>query len=334
VGKVILQYDNTSKRVEDEPLVNARIGSAPVSFGVDELQSDAWRPSRETIIGAIAGLGLAGTELGPPGFLGDPQTTRSLLDEHGLELVGAYLPLRFSRREHLDEDLGWLRAALVDLRERAPEGSSPKAIIADSFFEPDRLAFAGAIDQHPETWLPKVRRDTLVANIHRAAELCQSAGFDAVVHPHGGTYIETESEIRFVADRLEPALVGLCLDTGHIRFGGANPARIATDYAHLVRHVHAKDCDPVILRHIRDEGAGMKAAVERGVFCELGTGAAQMDEVFNALRAMDYRGWVVLEQDRKVAAGTALSDLVASLDRNAQFVRSSGLGPVGAGESG
>jgi inosose dehydratase len=307
-------------------LVDVKVGSAPVSFGVDEVQSDAWRPSPESVVEAIAALGLEGMELGPPGFLGDPLATRALLERHGLALIGAYLPLRFTRLEFFDEDFAQLRLALEDLRERGPEGGSPKAILADSFCEPDRLALAGAIDEHPEAWLPSDRQELLLANIHRAAELCQRMGFDAVIHPHAGTYIESDAEIRFVADRLDEALVGLCLDTGHIRFGGANPARIATDYAHLIRHVHAKDCDPSVRQQINEEGVGLKAAVERGVFCELGTGDAGIVEVISALRAMNYHGWVVLEQDRKVAPGTPMRHLADSVGRNAQFLYSRGVG--------
>jgi inosose dehydratase len=215
-----------------------------------------------------------------------------------------------------------LRAWLVDLRGRAPHGSSPKAIIADSFCEPDRLAFAGAIDQHPETWLPEDRHQMLIDNVHRAADICRELGFDPVVHPHGGTYIETDAEIRWVAERMDPAKVGLCLDTGHIRFGGGVPAAIATDYPHLIRHVHAKDCDVAVLRHARATQAGLRVALERGVFCELGTGDAGIGPVLRVLQTFGYEGWIVLEQDRKVAPGTPLSELTASVERNATFVRS------------
>jgi inosose dehydratase len=298
-----------------------RIASAPVSFGVDEVQSDAFRPTPEAIVKAIAGLHLTGMELGPPGFLGDPAATRALLDGNGLALVGAYFPLRFSRREHIDQDLAALRSWLDDLRVRTPDGSSPKAIIADDFCEPDRIALAGSIDRHPDTWLPAHRRQLLVDSIHRAAELCQHAGFDAVIHPHVGTYLEREDEIRWVSDRLDASLVGLCLDTGHIRFGGGHPATIASDYRHLVRHVHAKDCDPSVRASLRANPTGLRGAMEQGIFCELGSGDAEIDAVMSVLQATDYAGWIVLEQDRNVAPGTPLSELVASVERNAAFVR-------------
>jgi hypothetical protein len=36
---------------------------------------------------------------------------------------------------------------------------------------------------------------------------------------------------------------------------------------------------------------------------------------------MNYRGWVVIEQDRKVAPGTQMSELVSSLERNVRYLR-------------
>lgn len=298
-----------------------RLSGAPVSFGVDEVQAEAHRPSPETILREVASLGLTGIELGPPGFLGDPDGTQRRLTDAGLELVGAYFPLRLSRREHIEADLQALDAWLEDLRRRTPAGSRPVAILADDFFEPDRLALAVVADDHPECWLTPDRLDLLVANLHRAAERCRRAGFDVVVHPHLGTYIETEAEVRHVAEHLDPSLAALCLDTGHVRAGGGDPAAVARDYPGLIRHVHLKDVDPVARDEVRRAVPGLKGAIEGGIFCELGRGDAGIAEVLAALDDAGYDGWIVLEQDRKVLPGDALADLTASVARNAAFVR-------------
>lgn len=298
-----------------------RLSGAPVSFGVDEVQGEAYRPTPAQIIEAIRQIGLAGVELGPPGFLGTPEQTRERLTAAGLQLVGAYFPLRLSRREHIGEDLRALGDWLDDLRRRTPDGSRPVAILADDFCEPDRLALAGVIDQHAEAVLPVERRQLLVDNLHRAAERCRRAGFEAVVHPHAGTYIETPDEVRWVADGIDPSLVGLCLDTGHVRFGGGDPAAIAKDYRDLIRHVHAKDVDPMVLETVRRTVPGLRAAIQLGVFCELGAGDAGLDDVFGTLRTSGYEGWVVLEQDRTVSDGESLADLAAAVERNAVFAR-------------
>ena len=41
-------------------------------------------------------------------------------------------------------------------------------------------------------------------------------------------------------ERTDPNLVGLCLDTGHYRFGGGDPVEAYTRHADRVWHVHFK----------------------------------------------------------------------------------------------
>jgi len=91
------------------------------------------------------------------------------------------------------------------------------------------MRWAGQIDGHPEAALPPERLPVLIDNLHRAGELARSRGFDAVLHFHAGSYVETFDEIRRVMDRLDPALVGMCLDTGHARFGGADPTALLAE---------------------------------------------------------------------------------------------------------
>lgn len=302
--------------------MQVRYAGAPVSFGVDEVQADAWRPTPEMVVGAIAGLGMTGMELGPPEFLGTPAEAREILERHGVELVGAYVPMPFARDDDFDDALVGLPNLLGDLAARSPAGSHPKVILGDAFDQPERLAIAVAARLHPEAWLSPERRRRLVDNIHRAAETCQRHGFDAVVHPHAGTYIETDSEVRSVAERLDPSLAGLCLDTGHIRLGGGNPSRIADEFRHLVRHVHAKDCDPsAVARVVRDQ-PGLRRAMEGNVFCELGLGDAGIADVVACLEAIHYSGWIVLEQDRKVGPTTSMEELTQSVARNLAYISS------------
>ena len=49
-----------------------RVASAPVSFGVDEiLVDDAWMPDPDDMLDWMIEIGVEGTELGPPGYLGE-----------------------------------------------------------------------------------------------------------------------------------------------------------------------------------------------------------------------------------------------------------------------
>ena len=303
-----------------------RVAGAPVSFGVDEIvQDDAWMPGPQEMLDWMVEIGVDGTELGPPGFLGTPGEVRERLGSRGLELVGAFLPQHFSRDERAEEDRVWLRRRLQDLRHASPEGSAAVAVLSDQFDEPERLAFSGRIREHPEAWLPPRRFEALVANIHRAAEICRDEGFEPVLHPHAGTYIETADEIARVVDRIDAALVGLCLDTGHFRFGGADPVRAASDYREVLRHVHVKDCRTTVMDEVKAEGKGLEEALRRGVFCPLGEGDSRIGEVIETLRANQYSGWLVIEHDQFLRASDTRASVVDGQRRNREYLRLFGI---------
>jgi inosose dehydratase len=302
------------------------VASAPVSFGVDEIiVDDAWMPGPDDMLDWMVEIGYRGTELGPPGFLGTADEVQRRLSSRGLQLVGAFLPQHFSRNEAVDADRAWLRDSLRLIRDGAPEGSRTFAILCDQFDEPERLAFSGRIAEHPEAWLPADRFETLMDNLHRAAEVCRNAGFEVVLHPHAGTYIETADEIARVMDRLDPSLLGLCLDTGHFRFGGADPTQAVHDYHELIRHVHIKDCRTGIMDDVKAEGRGLEEALSRGVFCQLGLGDSGIDSVIAALREHDYSGWLVVEQDQFLRASDTPASVVAVQRANREYLRQLGI---------
>ena len=302
------------------------VASAPVSFGVDEVSTgDAWMPGPDQMLDWMVDIGFEGTELGPPGFLGDAPTLHERLTSRGLQLVGSFLPLRFSRTEHVEEDQAWLRKTLALIHAGAPAGSRTFAILCDGFGEPDRRAFSGRIQEHPETWLSPARFETLMANMHRAAEICRHEGFEVVLHPHAGTYVETADEIARVMDHMDPALMGLCLDTGHFRFGGMDPTQAVHDYHEMIRHVHIKDCRTAVMDDVKREGKGLVEALARGVFTPLGEGDAGIDLVINALRQYDYSGWLVIEQDQVLRETDTPASVEAGQRTNREYLRALGI---------
>ena len=257
--------------------------------------------------------------------MGDEVGTRVALSDRGLLLAGAYLDLRFSRRETIADELALLVERAGFVARAAPAGASPFAVLSDSTAEPDRLAVACRAEAHPETWLDRARFETLLSNIHRAAEICRTAGLEPVLHPHAGTYVETDREIRRICDRLDASLVGLCLDTGHAWLGDADPVALLRDYGSLVRHVHLKDVDADVLAASRREGWSMEQTWERGIFCGLGSGAVPIVELVAELRRIGYQGWAVVEQDRVLRPGE-LPDAAAMTSRaNREFLAANGL---------
>src|SRR3989304_6835897 len=103
-----------------------RVAGAPVSFGVDEIMvDDAGMPGPEDVLDWLGDIGVGGTELGPPGYLGDAEQLRQRLSSRGLELVGSFLPQHFSRNELAASDRAWLSDSLRLVRGGSPGGGRP-----------------------------------------------------------------------------------------------------------------------------------------------------------------------------------------------------------------
>lgn len=302
------------------------VAAAPVSWGVFEQTGDDPRQlGPDQMLDQMAAAGYAGTELGPPGFFGEAGQMKERLAARGLSMVGSFLPLRFSRAEHIDADLEWMRGVLDLLEAGRPDAVMPKAVLADASVEPERMRWAGQVEAHPEIALPAKRFSVFIDNIHRAAELARGRGFDPVLHFHAGSYCESRSEIHRVFDTLDLDLVGMCLDTGHALFGGADPLELLQTYGHAVRLVHIKDCDLVLLQEVCRSGGGMTEAWDRGVFCELGHGTAGLEPFLEALKAQGYSGWVTVEQDRFVKDEDTPEALLELHTRNRDWLRARGI---------
>jgi inosose dehydratase len=303
-----------------------KVAAAPVSWGVfEKTEGDALQMPPEQMLDQMAAAGYEGTELGPPGYFGTAPEMKERLASRGLSLVGAFMPLRFSRAEHIEEDLTWMRGVMELLDEGRPDEVMPKAVLADASLEPERMRWAGQIDDHPEARLPNERFAVLVDNIHRAGELARTRGFDPVLHFHAGSYCETGAEIHRVFDALDTSLVGMCLDTGHALFGGADPLALLDDYFEAVRLVHIKDCDRDVLAQVCHSGGGLLEAWDRGVFCELGHGTAGLDPFLEALQAKGYEGWVTVEQDRFLKPEDTAEALLALHTRNREWLSARGI---------
>ena len=140
-------------------------------------------------------------------------------------------------------------------------------------------------------------------------------------HPHCGSFVETGREVDALMERTDPALVGLCLDTGHLTYAGADPLSIFARYRGRVWHVHFKDCDPAVAAEAQRTRSDYFTAVRSGVFCELGRGIVDFPALVDSMHRSGYDGWIVVEQDVLPALGTPEE----SARRNREYLRTLGL---------
>jgi inosose dehydratase len=286
-----------------------RLASAPCTWGVWERtvdRDDLIPPA--VMLRTVQELGYRGIELGPPGYLGaDADAVLRTLEPYGLELVGAFAPLRIADDEGFRDDLAFLDQTISIL---AATGARGPVVLAGD--ENDvRLAAAGRPDATRATALGADEFKRAAERIQHAAERARAAGVEAAFHPHTATYIESPDE---VAALLEATDVSIAFDTGHTVVGGGDPAAFAREARDRISHLHLKDVDPNVLARVRSQELSVEQAWETGLFCEFGAGAVDFPAVLAALD--DFGGWAVVEQDRVAVQVDDLPAVRAVEERN------------------
>ncbi|MFL5967550.1 MAG: sugar phosphate isomerase/epimerase family protein [Gaiellaceae bacterium] len=289
-----------------------RVANAPCSYGAFEITVGVLPdvPPPETVLDAIAEAGYAGTELGPPGYLGDADTLRDRFAQRSLELVGGYIPVRFSEPEHWPDDRDAM-ARTLDLF-AAADGTGAKAVLADGGSEL-RTRFPGRAASDRSIGLDEAGWRRLADGVARASELARSRGFEPTFHHHTATHVEAPWEIERL---LELTDVPLLLDTGHLALGGGDPTEAIRAWGERINHLHVKDVRRDVLDGVIADGADMPEAWRRGVFCELGRGDVDLGAFFDALGDSRYDGWIVVEQDMVPESPAQAADAVAAQIRN------------------
>jgi inosose dehydratase len=292
-----------------------RVANAPLSYGAFEMTvgSAFPVPDPERVLAAIGGAGYAGTDLGPPGYLGEGAALAARLEANALELVGGFVPIRFSERDHWEEGMAGLHHTLDLFAAAGAAGARPVLCDAGG---PERAANPGRGGEDPSLRLNGARWATLAEGIARAAEVARERGFEPVFHHHTSTYVEGIPEIeRF----LEASDVELLLDSGHIAVAGGDAAEAFDDWRERIGLVHVKDVRLGVLAQVKAERADTLTAWRRGLFCALGEGDVDLDGFFSALDG--YEGWIVVEQDRVLEDAGAFDDASAEQARNRDWLR-------------
>jgi len=259
--------------------------------------------------------GYQGTELGPRGFLPtDAAELAVALQSRGLELAAAFLFLDLN-----DQDADAVCEARVRETAQLLQRLGARHILLADAGDEVRYQVAGRpelVRRHGLTspeWVRFTRR------LERLAQVCRfDYGLVPCFHPHGATYVESPDEIRILMDRTDPHLLMLCLDTGHVAFGGGDPMEVTHAYASRLGHIHLKDIDLPRLRAVQADGSNYVDVTKQGVFVELGQGSLDISGLFSVLQSCQYDGWVVVEQDRVVGAET---DTLGSARRNREYLR-------------
>jgi inosose dehydratase len=257
-----------------------RIAGAPISWGVCEVPGWGYQLPPARVLAEMHDVGLAATELGPEGFLpADSGAMADVLARHDLHAIGGFTPLLLH----------------VPGRDPVPEVEELLGTYAATGSDVLVLSAVTGLEGYDER--PDLDTDgwrTLLGNLDRLDALAAEHGVTAVLHPHVGTMVETDSDVQRV---LEGSSIALCLDTGHLLIGGTDPAELTRQAPHRIAHTHVKDVDARLARQVRSGRRTYTEAVREGMYRPVGQGDVDFAAIVGHLNAERYSGWYVLEQD-------------------------------------
>jgi inosose dehydratase len=279
-----------------------RIAAAPISWGVCEVPGWGHQLPAGRVLDEMRGLGIVATEWGPDGFLpADPRDRASLLAAYRLKAVGGFVPVVLHEPGH--DPLPTVERALADLL-----ACDARVLVLAA------ATGTAGYDTRPD--LDDAGWKTLLSTLDRIGRQATGHGVVVTLHPHVGTLVETRDEVRRVLDGCD---IALCLDTGHLLIGGADPVALARDAPDRIAHVHLKDVRAGLAARVRAGDLGYTDAVRAGIYRPLGQGDVDIAQIVTALETHGYPGWYVMEQDTVLAGEPPpgegpLADVRASLD--------------------
>ena len=275
-----------------------QLAISPLTWTNDDMSQLGGHIPLSTCLSEMALAGFTGSELGTK-YPRDAATLLPLLASHGLQLASGWCSGRLVER---DAEAEWQAIAPhVALLQAAGVRAMVYGEVSNSVHGNIATPLSNRVH------LDEAALQRYGARLTALADRLQAeAGMRLAFHHHVGTIIETGDDIlRLLA--CTGNSVGLTFDTGHARFGGADPLALLQACVKRVAHVHLKDVRPPVIEQTRTSNDSFLNAVLAGAFTVPGDGVIDFAGVLARLKAADYSGWVVVEaeQDPAVAPSYA-----------------------------
>lgn len=310
-----LQRISRARNTENPRYSRLTVGVCPDQWGVwfpeDEKQIP-WEKALEE----MAEAGFEYMETGPFGYFPkDAKKLKKVMDDNGFTVVAGTGWGILHKAEAWDDTEKTFR----EIAETHAAVGAEYIVHLPPLFRDDKTwEFTDERVLSPDAW------KLYVENANRlGAMLKDEYGLKMVLHPHGDSHIETPDDVERIFAATDPEYVNLCLDTGHIVYGGGDPVAMVKQYADRITYVHIKAFDPDLVRQAHEEDWPFGEAVARGASVTPPAGEPDMQLLVDALADMNKDLYVICEQDLYPAEPTfPLPNAIATRE----YLASVGLG--------
>lgn len=292
-----------------------RVGINPLTWTNDDLPSLGADTPLKQCLREGRKAGFAGFELGNK-FPRQSEKLNKVLADHDLALVSGWFSGQLLARS-VEEEL----IAIEDHLQLLKKGGSTVMVYCE---------VTGAI--HGEQGISLMQRPTMTAEqwpefgerLTQVADYCLSQGVRLAYHHHMGTVVESSDDIDLLMAHTGESL-GLLLDTGHITYAGGDAMSVIAKHGARIAHVHTKDVRLSVLADAKNRNLSFLDSVLNGVFTVPGDGDIDYQEIFIALRELNYQGWIVIEAEQDPAIAHPLTYAKLGFNNIQRFAQQAGL---------
>lgn len=278
-----------SRNTENPKYSKLVVGVCPDQWGVWFAEDDKQIEPRQAMK-EMAEAGFEILETGPWGYFPtDPKELTKWTDEFGFKVVSGTGWGILHKKEAWPETERHFR----EMAETAAAVGAEYMVHLPPLYRDDKT-WEWTDDRvlDPDTW------KLYIENANKLGQLLlDDYGLKMVLHPHGDSHIETPEEIYCIFDATDPRYVNLCLDTGHIVYGGGDPIEMIRKYPERITYVHIKSFDMDIAREAHEKDWPFGEAVAKGAAVRPPAGAPDMVQLIDALSELDREIYCVCEQD-------------------------------------
>lgn len=274
------------------------LGIAPIAWTNDDMLDLGKENTFEQCVSEMALAGFTGSEVGGK-YPADTAVLKKALDLRGIRICNQWFSSFLISKPYEDTEKEFIKATDF-LREM---GAKVIGVSEQSY------SIQGKMEQ--PVWEGKYIMDDqewklLAEGLNKLGKIAKDKGMTLTFHHHMGTVVQTEEEIDRFMEMVDPELVFLLFDSGHLSFAGIDPEKVLKKYVNRVKHVHLKDIRREMVEKSRNERWSFLKGVREGVFTVPGDGDVDFAPIFRILEEAGYEGWVVVEAEQDPAKANPL----------------------------
>ena len=274
------------------------LGIAPIAWTNDDMPDLGKENTFEQCVSEMALAGFTGSEVGGK-YPADTAVLKKALDLRGIRICNQWFSSFLISKPYEDTEKEFIKATDF-LREM---GAKVIGVSEQSYSIQGKMelpVWEGKYIMDDQEW------KLLAEGLNKLGKIAKDKGMTLTFHHHMGTVVQTEEEIDRFMEMVDPELVFLLFDSGHLSFAGIDPEKVLKKYVNRVKHVHLKDIRREMVEKSRNETWSFLKGVREGVFTVPGDGDVDFAPIFRILEEAGYEGWVVVEAEQDPAKANPL----------------------------